>query len=105
MKITKRKTNRGFARREFVDFYDKKCSVTKSSLATADAIWIGIDDPEPKVMAREAASVGVKTSETTGWVPYPVPKEVLLHTHMHLTRAQVKKLLPMLQKFVETGEL
>ena len=40
-----------------------------------------------------------------GWVKFEIPKEVLLSTRMHLTRKQVKELLPLLQKFVETGEL
>jgi hypothetical protein len=56
-------------------------------------------------MARDAASVGVKTTETTGWVPYPLPDCVQISTRMHLTRAQVKKLLPVLQQFVETGDI
>jgi hypothetical protein len=99
------KTGRGFAIRHFNDRYDFPCSIQKSSLATEDAIWLGIDDPRPKVMAREAASVGVKTDETCGWVPYPIPANVQITSRMHLTRAQVRKLLPVLQCFVETGDI
>lgn len=40
-----------------------------------------------------------------GWVKYPIPEDVSLHTRMHLTRTGVEKLLPVLQKFVDTGEL
>lgn len=103
MKIAK--TARGFALGQFKDLYKKKCSIQKSSLATTDAIWFGIDDPTPEIMASHAARFGVKTTETVGWVPYPIPEEVSLSTRMHLTRAQVKRLLPLLQKFVDTGEL
>lgn len=105
MKIKQTKTERGFALNEFTDRYGAKCSIQKSSLATEDAIWLGIDDPDPQIMASKAASFGVKTNETTGWVPYPIPEEVSINTRMHLTQAQVKKLLPILQKFVETGEI
>ena len=34
-----------------------------------------------------------------------VPDEVLMTTRMHLNRKQVAKLLPVLQKFVDTGEI
>jgi hypothetical protein len=35
------KTERGFDIIEFTDFYDKECTIQKSSLATDDAIWFG----------------------------------------------------------------
>jgi hypothetical protein len=76
-----------------------------SSLATEDAIWFGIDNPEPEIMASQAADFGIKTKETTGWVPYPIPEEVSLKTRMHLTRDQVAELLPILKRFVDTGEV
>jgi len=40
-----------------------------------------------------------------GWVKFEIPKELSLATRMHLTREQVKKLLPLLNKFVETGDI
>lgn len=105
MKLTKKVTARGFAYLQFKDAYDKLCTMQKSSLATDDAIWLGIDDPDPQIMASEAADYGVKTKETTGWVPYPIPDAVNIHTRMHLTREQVKALLPALMHFVDTGEV
>jgi len=103
--MEKTTTNRGFDLGKFTDRYGVKCSIQKSSLATEDAIWLGVDDPEPKIMASQAAHHGIQTEETSGWVPYPIPKDVLLKTRMHLTQDQVAELLPMLQKFVETGEI
>lgn len=94
MEIVKSKTARGFANFEFDDRYGARCSIQKSSLATEDAIWFGVNDADPQIMIS-----GV------GWKPYPIPKEVLLTTSMHLTRDQVEKILPVLEKFVETGEL
>lgn len=103
-----KKTNRGFEIVSFYDRYGVPCSLQQSSLAEytqpgSSAIWFGVDDSQPKVMASQAGSVGVKTDETTGWVPYPVPEAVLLSTRMHLDRKQVKKLIPLLQKWLETG--
>ena len=98
-------TQRGFSHIEFYDRYDAKCSLQKSSLATEDAIWFGIDDAEPKIMASDAVKLGLPTNETCGWIEYPIPDEVLFTTRMHLTREQVEELLPTLQKFVDTGEI
>lgn len=93
------KTERGFAKGQFTDRYGAKCSLQTSSLATESAIWLGVDDANPQIMASDTLQGG------TGWVPYPIPKNVLLTTRMHLTQDQVAALLPALQHFVETGNL
>lgn len=99
------RTHRGFALVKFTDLYGAQCSLQKSSLASDDAIWLGVDDADPQILASKAAAHGVTTTQQTGWVPYPVPEGVLLTTRMHLTREQVSELLPILQSFVDTGEL
>lgn len=99
MKITRGKTLRGFALVEFDDYYDKRCSIQKSSLATLDAIWIGINDAEPKIMACKTPEGGV------GWVPFPVPEDVQINTQMHLTREQAWGIVKILIKFVITGNV
>ncbi|GAF97073.1 unnamed protein product, partial [marine sediment metagenome] len=88
---TFKKTERGFAYSEFEDLYGAKCSLQKSSLATDDAVWLGIDDPDPK--------------RGPPWKPYKLPSDVLVTTRMHLSREQVEAILPALQRFVATGEL
>lgn len=98
-------THRGFKLGEFTDLYGKKCSIQKSSLATEDAIWMGIDDPSPKILHGDARRLGIATGATSGWVDYPVPDEVLIDTRMHLNRKQVWKLLPTLIKFALTGNI
>jgi len=103
--MKKTKTHRGFDHIEFEDSYNEKCSIQKSSLATAHAIWLGVDDASPQIMASQAAQHGVDTAETTGWVPFPIHEDVLLTTRMHLTQEKVAELLPILQKFVDTGEI
>ena len=92
------RTERGFASAEFTDLYGVKCSVQKSSLATEEAIWIGANE------------IGLKHFKTfEGWLDVPTPHSVDEHwsanTRMHLSREQVAALLPMLTRFVETGEI
>lgn len=96
---------RGFAHIDFKDRYGLKCSIQKSSLAFEDAIWLGVDDAEPRIMAADAARYGLDEGDGTGWVKFPIPEAVLLSTRMHLTQEQVIALLPVLTHFAETGEL
>lgn len=97
--MEQKKTDRGFSISNFKDLYGMECSLQKSSLATQDAIWLGVSDCKPKIMASKLKQGG------TGWVDYPIPEDVLLSTRMHLSREQVQELLPYLVKFVETGEI
>lgn len=72
-------TNRGFDVAVFTDFYGSECSIQKSSLATEDCIWLGVDkhfNPENEGSSR-----------------------------MHLTREMVRELLPLLHQFEASGEL
>lgn len=79
---------RGFARWEFTDRYGEKCSIQDSSLATENAIWLGIN----RVAITEENLV-----EEDG-VKYALGR-------MHLTQQQAKKLVPILQYFAEHGSL
>ncbi len=105
MKLKIKRNGRNFPYAEFKDRYNNVCSIQKSSLAFEDCIWLGVDNPNPQIMASQANHFGVDTDETTGWVKYPIPNEVLISTRMHLTVKQVKDLLPILNKFVETGNI
>lgn len=71
-------TRRGFDVATFKDRYDQECSIQKSSLATEDAIWFGIDRDVHK---------GEQNAR------------------MHLSKQQVAELLPILANFVATGEI
>lgn len=100
------KTGRGFAIVKFKDRYSTNCSLQKSSLASDDAVWLGVHLPEPQIMARDAVLLGLPThGQTAGWVPYEIPPQVMIPTRMHLTREQVAELIPLLQHFADTGEL
>ena len=116
-KIKIKRNGRNFETGKFIDTYTGKfidrcgyeCSIQKSSNATEDCIWLGIDDVNPQIMSIDAIRMGLRQrtfdENDNGWVKFEIPKEVLLSTRMHLTREHVKELLPILQKFVETGEL
>lgn len=102
------RTNRGFELVEFEDRYQIPCSLQASSLADYErpgtsAVWLGPNDARPMVLASEAASVGISTTETTGWVPYPVPENVSLTTRAHLSRGQVEALINHLSAWLKTG--
>jgi hypothetical protein len=95
------KTERGFNLIEFQDSYGEKCSLQKSSSAMEPKIWLGITDPQPKIPVKAMDP----DYEGVGWIKYLIPKEVMITGRMHLTISQVKELIPLLQKFVDTGEL
>ena len=99
MNLKVSKTGRNFDLIEFNDLYNGSCSIQKSSLANKDAIWFGIDDPNPQILSSKVRDGG------TGWEKYDIPEDILLTTRMHLSREQVKILLPILQKFVDEGEI
>lgn len=86
-------TNRGFLLGEFIDRYGEKCSIQKSSLATQDCIWLGVNHVIPKIMGEH------------GWQDVPLPEGAATSARMHLTQKMVKDLLPLLQHFADTGEL
>lgn len=98
-------TERGFQIIIKEDLYGQQFSIQKSSLATKDAIWFGLSIPNPLILASDAWGLGIPTNKTSGWVPYRIPEEVHINTRMHLSREQVKDILPILQKFAETGDL
>ena len=89
--MKKMKTHRGFDYIDFRDYYGSQCSLQKSSIATQDCIWLG-KKAEVKHLVYGK-----------GWVDYPLPSGVEVMDRMHLTREQVKELLPYLKRFVKTG--
>lgn len=88
------RTSRGFALGYFEDRNGVKCSIQKSSVATDDLIWLGCNAANPHTLVRGK-----------GWVPLEVPSETVFNERMHLDRATVAELIPMLQHFVDTGDL
>lgn len=91
--------NRGFKLLRFKDRYNEDCNIQKSSLATEDCIWLGVENPNPQIMASKTPQGG------TGWVKYDIPDNVLIASRMHLNRKQARELAKVLNKFARTGEL
>ena len=88
MKYKKSYTARGFALLNFCDDNGKLCDIQRSSSALEDKIWLGTHSPEPKIL-----------KSGTGWVDYPLSKDVLINHRMHLTRKQCVSLALKLLKF------
>jgi hypothetical protein len=93
---------RGFRFITFRDAYDGVCSIQESS-ADGRFLWLGQDKVTPKILASKAASVGVITDETTGWVEVPMSPDVMLASRMHLHEGQVRSLIAHLQSWLLTG--
>jgi len=89
MDITWDSTARGFCVGEFRDFYEQDCSIQRSSIATEDCIWFGVDNG-----LEHGGPIKRNGSE---YAP--------LNARMHLSREQVKALLPTLRHFAKTGRL
>lgn len=102
-------TERGFKIVRFKDHYGSQCSLQQSSIWLEDnepgcsCVWLGVSVIEPKVMASDASSVGIKTEATVGWVDYPLPEQVTLNNRMHLDRDQVLALVKHLNQWLENG--
>lgn len=97
--MKKKHTNRGFSLYEFKDRGGNECSLQKSSIATEQCIWLGANEtianigmPWQKITEKE-----IKEKFNAN--------EIITNSRMHLTQKQVKKLLPILTKFAETGEI
>lgn len=97
--MNKNKSSRGFSYYNFEDRGGHKCSIQKSSLATEDCIWLGSDDIGLKHFIPNIGWQDVKLETTHEYECY------IANNRMHLTIDNVKQLLPILQKFVETGEI
>ena len=82
------KTNRGFSISSFKDSYGHMCSIQKSSSASEPKIWLGIDNA--KITTKDGSPMDSENMTT--------------FSRMHLNQEQVKKLLPILQKFADTGD-
>lgn len=74
-------TNRGFHRGEFLDHFGDRCSIQRSSMMDVPLIWLGCDHER---FDHQGVPCGAR---------------------MHLTQEHAAMLIPMLQCFVDTGEL
>lgn len=89
------KTKRGFSYVEFEDGYGLKCKIQESS-AVEPHIWLGVN--KPKLTVFEDENMGK-------YHKIEMPKQFIVDSEMHLSREDVAKLLPYLNRFVETGDI
>ena len=96
------KTHRGFPLITFQDLKGVECTIQKSSVATEDCIWLGAAEIGLKEFVRNRAS-----GESWRDVVLENTREhtFVANNRMHLTQDQVRELIPILTKFVDTGEL
>lgn len=90
-------TNRGFARVEFRDRDGEPASLQKSSVATENLIWLGVNEPRVKRFyphtSKPWRELDLSGAEHVG------------NQRLHLSQDNVAELLPYLVEFVRTGEL
>lgn len=92
-------SNRGYSHITFTDTHGLVGTVTESSaVGRLPCIHFGVKDPKVKVMASTLNSHG------TGWVDI-TPEGASIDSTLHLNTDQIKLLIPILQNFVETGEV
>ena len=114
LRFAKTTTKRGFGKLLFSDYFNKKCSLQISSVGTDECIWLGVENAEPCILSSDAVKLGLAKMEEVptspfgnhcGWVEYPVPKEVMMTTRMHLSREQAKQLALKLLEFALCGTI
>lgn len=92
-------TPRGFSYVQFKDLNGVECTIQESSLALEDAIWIGAN----KIGLKEF----VANRQPSAWQDVALEQtyehHYIANNRMHLTRDQVAALIPVLQRFVDTG--
>lgn len=109
------KNGRGFDTIKFEDANGNSCSIQCSSaigdydnsfeVPGSSFLWIGVNNANPKILAVDAARLGLNPTQFVGWVDYKIPDEVLLTTRMHLNREQVKALRTHLGKWLKEHKL
>lgn len=111
-------TGRGFPLITFTDTYGATCSLQESSACVCENedgtvddplgwLWLGVDDAKPQILKTKARAMGLPLppGECTGWMPYPVPEDVMMSTRMYLNEQQVRGLIARLQFWLDKGTL
>lgn len=116
--FVQKETLRGFQCVEFTDCNKQMCSIQQSSAMSYDddddddadhpgasMLWIGVNSADPQILVSDARKLGIEVppENTSSFMPFTVPKEVLFTTQMHLTHSQVCELVAYLDVWLETG--
>ena len=93
--VEKTYTHRGFAVFGFTDGNGEKASVQQSSAAEAPHVWLGVDELKLRRFVPGQS-----------WSDCPLPEgDIQGNERLHLTRENVQDLIPILQRFVDTGDI
>ena len=90
-------TGRGFGLIQFTDKNQEPCSLQKSSSAFTEAIWLGRSELSVMKFHPNTENPWREVDFSDG--------QYVSNNRMHLTQLQVAMLLPILIKFVESGEI
>lgn len=97
-----KRTARGFAIYEFTEVNGEPCNIQKSSSAMADCIWLGSENIGLKGFIPYVGWIDVNEDQIRKQFGF---QNIIANNRMHLSREQVKNLVPILQKFVDTGKI
>jgi hypothetical protein len=85
------------------DYYGEEIEVHTHRLSP-DCLVLGMEKC-PQIMCRDAVRLGIRETfndeRDNGWCDYPVPEEVLLYQRISLDVKGAKKMIELLQKFLE----
>jgi hypothetical protein len=102
------KSSRGLELVRFKDALGVPCVVQSVTLAYSEngmGIAIGAEKAKPKLQARDAKALGIKTVQKTGFVAFPFPDEVTFDTRAVLTRRQVLELVRHLRGWLYSSSM
>ncbi|CAE7860188.1 unnamed protein product [Symbiodinium microadriaticum] len=101
-------THRGFEHGAFKDLNENECSIQDSSLATAAAIWIGVDDANPRCSYKVQLE-----GEQQEWIKWHKQyradcegmHSVLAHTRLHFDQVMAAGLAEAIRTFLQQDEV
>ncbi len=70
-----------------------------------NALFIGVDNFQPIVMASDANALCIETNKSFGWIPFPMPKDVKMFTGMVLNKELAISIKEDLDYYIETNDL
>ena len=88
--------NRGLKVIEFRDICDIEFSIKK---CPNELLQININDSEPSILKYDP------DDNREEWIDYSIPEDTYVNIKIHLSKEQVKEIIPILCNYAYTGEL
>ena len=83
-----------------IDSSKNKFSMETSYSGREPVIIINRMKIQPMILNAEATRNGIEKQAETGWMKYPIPKDVLIEGMISLNKDQALKVLVQLAKFI-----